>query len=164
MRQLGLQSLFSVTAVISLTACQKAEPMTTPAAAPAAASASAAAVPRKTVTSAATMSAASAESAVQVAGAGASTPLSKLPLPSACGLALDVLTTCSFEATCNADMTLYLPTAARVSLVDLSKKPWFNKAAFARYCESACRANSADVDVDKFAVDVCAASAMRTGK
>lgn len=78
-------------------------------------------------------------------------------LTAQCQTALQVLSTCAFETACNADMTMYLPSAARDQLVVLTKSPGFKAEAFDKYCESACRAKSPQVDRALFARDVCGA-------
>jgi hypothetical protein len=161
MQPSGLQRVLGATLFVALAACQKAEPIAAPVAGPVVVTTSAAATPPTPATPPAAAMAVSAGPAVaQAADTRKPTPQSTAPVPSACTAAMDVLATCAFETTCNADMTLYLPSAARSQLVALAKKPWFSKSAFARYCESACQTKSADVNADRFAADVCAASVL----
>lgn len=76
-------------------------------------------------------------------------------LTAQCQAALHVLSTCAFETSCNADMTMYLPSAARDQLVVLTKNPGFKAEAFDRYCERTCNSKSPQVDVASFAREVC---------
>jgi hypothetical protein len=76
-------------------------------------------------------------------------------LTARCQTALQVLSTCAFETACNADMTMYLPSAARDQLVTLTKSPGFKAGAFDKYCVSTCNAKSPQVDQAAFAREVC---------
>ena len=75
-----------------------------------------------------------------------------------CVAAREVLASCAYENTCSSEMTLYLPAAARDRLVTLEKAGGFNREAFDRYCEQACRHKSPQVDPAAFASEVCPGS------
>lgn len=72
-----------------------------------------------------------------------------------CAAAQEVLASCAYENTCSSEMTLYLPAAARDRLVTLEQAGGFNREAFDRYCEQACRHKSPQVDPAAFASEVC---------
>lgn len=76
-----------------------------------------------------------------------------------CDAAREVLASCAYESSCSAEMTLFLPAAARDRLVTLEKVGGFDRTAFNRYCEQACRSKSPQVDLAAFAHDVCPESA-----
>jgi hypothetical protein len=165
MRQLSIQGVLLATALLlGLAGCQRADTVPTSAPVPSAASTQTTAAQSAPAAASAPADAVLAASAIHVAGAGTTTAPSKPASPSACQPAQEVLATCAYESTCNAEMTLYLPSAARAQLIDLSKKPGFSSAAFARYCEAACQAKSPHVNADRFAADVCGASAPRAAE
>jgi hypothetical protein len=166
MQQLSLRGVLVVVALVGLAACQRAETVAAPVSEPssAAAQVTMAASASAPTAASATGLAASAMPAIHIGGAGSSAAPAEPVSASVCRRAQDVLATCAQETTCNAEMTLYLPSAARTQLIDLSKKPGFSSAAFARYCEAACQAKSADVDVERFAAEICSVSATQTVK
>lgn len=108
----------------------------------------------------------------QVAEAPASAASTPAPAPSVapassvagqCGAAQEVLASCAYEDTCSSEMTLYLPAAARDRLVTLEKAGGFNREAFDRYCEQACRHKSPQVDPAAFANEVCPGASATPG-
>jgi hypothetical protein len=140
----------------SLVGCQRSEPSSVSAPASSAAGASSTPPPASAV--------AVAAPSPPPLHIGSDTPPTQPAPPDECKRALEVLDTCAYETTCNADMTLYLPSTARSQLGYLSKKPWFGSAAFAKYCEAVCNAKSPDVSEAKFADEVCGASLPRIEK
>lgn len=95
-------------------------------------------------------------SSVHTATASRAVPVSTpSAMTDSCRKAQEVLVTCAYETTCNPDMTMYLPAAARDVLVTLEKAAGFNSGAFGRYCEHACNAKSRNVDEAAFAREVC---------
>jgi hypothetical protein len=111
--------------------------------------------------SSAAIMAAAAKPSVPVSGS--SGPTESAP-PGSCQLAKQVLYSCVGQETCNADITLYLPSAARSQLGYLTQKPWFGSDAFDKYCEAVCNAKSANVDEKNFADEVCGAHLPRPAK
>jgi hypothetical protein len=150
MQQSKLLGFLCGTLVVPLVACQKADTSSIPMLAVSAARALDAPQPSK-----AASLPASAPAALYIGRDSA--PTEPAP-PGACQLALKVLDNCAHQRKCDAEMTLYLPSAPRSNLISLSKSPWFGAAAFASYCEAVCNAKSADVNEAKFADEVCGAS------
>lgn len=72
-----------------------------------------------------------------------------------CGRALEILATCASEASCSAEMTMFLPSASRSQYVLLTEQPWFSEREFDRYCERACNARTAVVDRAAFEKEAC---------
>lgn len=68
---------------------------------------------------------------------------------------LDTLAACAAQRTCDSDLTMYLPAAARGSLVAMEDQRGFSDSRFDAYCRSACDSQTAKVDERQFMRDVC---------
>lgn len=98
--------------------------------------------------------------------ASAATPIGPVePTPAeqlsarACAPLLDALAACAAQSRCDPDMAMFLPGAARSSLIAAESLPGFSEEAFDRYCVQACQARAAEVEEAAFARDVCAIAA-----
>lgn len=79
-----------------------------------------------------------------------------------CERAREVLATCASETSCSAEMTMFLPSASRSQYVLLTAQAWFSEHQFDGYCERACNARSAEVDLVAFEKEVCSAASTAT--
>lgn len=74
-----------------------------------------------------------------------------------------MLASCATQLRCDDGLVMYLPAAARSSLVTAERLAAFSGEDFDRYCQQVCEAQTARVDEKVFLRDVCAAAPVAAG-